>query len=133
RRCRAKYNIPADALVSGHVGRLAGEKNLPYLARAIGAFLAKHEDAYRMVVGTGASAEGVETTIAELANQRQLVMAGCQTGQELVDHYAAMDLFVFSSQSETQGMVLAEAMAARTPVVALDGPGVRDVLNDVSG
>jgi 1,2-diacylglycerol 3-alpha-glucosyltransferase len=40
---------------------------------------------------------------------------------------------VFSSQSETQGMVLAEAMAARTPVVALDGPGVRDVLNDVCG
>jgi hypothetical protein len=44
-----------------------------------------------------------------------------------------MDVFAFSSQSETQGMVLAEAMAARTPVVALDGPGVRDVLNDSNG
>ena len=44
-----------------------------------------------------------------------------------------MDLFVFSSQSETQGMVLAEAMAARTPVVALDGPGVRDVTTDENG
>jgi 1,2-diacylglycerol 3-alpha-glucosyltransferase len=50
-----------------------------------------------------------------------------------VNAYAAMDVFAFSSQSETQGMVLAEAMAARTPVVALDGPGVRDVLNDGNG
>jgi 1,2-diacylglycerol 3-alpha-glucosyltransferase len=133
RRCREKYNIPADALVIGHVGRLAGEKNLPYLARAVGEFLAKHQDAYWLVVGTGESAEAVQGTIAEMANPQQLIMAGCQTGQELVDHYTAMDLFVFSSQSETQGMVLAEAMAARTPVVALDGPGVRDVLNDVSG
>ena len=68
---------------------------------------------------------------AKLAGAEQLVMAGSQTGQDLVDAYAAMDVFAFSSQSETQGMVLAEAMAARTPVVALDGPGVRDVVNDV--
>jgi hypothetical protein len=41
-----------------------------------------------------------------------------------------MDLFVFSSKSETQGMVLAEAMAAGVPVVALDASGVREVLTD---
>src|SRR5690606_34042018 len=35
--------------------------------------------------------------------------------------------------SETQGMVLAEAMAAATPVVALDGPGVREVVSDDNG
>ena len=60
-------------------------------------------------------------------------MAGSQTGKDLADAYAAMDVFAFSSKSETQGMVLAEAMAARTPVVALDGPGVRDVLNESNG
>ena len=133
RRFRERHNIPADALVIGHVGRLAGEKNLAYLARAVGRFLAEHPDAYWLVVGSGESAEAIEGTVGELANRVQLIMAGSHTGQELVDAYTAMDLFVFSSQSETQGMVLAEAMAARTPVVALDGPGVRDVLNDVSG
>ncbi len=133
RRFRERHNIPADALVIGHVGRLAGEKNLAYLARAVGRFLAEHPDAYWLVVGSGESAEAIEVTVGELANRVQLIMAGSHTGQDLVDAYTAMDLFVFSSQSETQGMVLAEAMAARTPVVALDGPGVRDVLNDVSG
>lgn len=133
RRFRERHNIPADALVIGHVGRLAGEKNLAFLARAVGQFLADHPDAYWLVVGTGDAAQAIETTVAELADPKQLIMAGSHTGQELVDAYTAMDLFVFSSQSETQGMVLAEAMAARVPVVALDGPGVRDVLNDVSG
>jgi len=41
-----------------------------------------------------------------------------------------MDLFVFASKSETQGMVLAEAMAAEKPVVALDASGVREVVED---
>ena len=60
-------------------------------------------------------------------------MAGLQTGQDLADAYAAMDLFVFSSQSETQGMVLAEAMAAGVPAVALDAPGAREIVNDRNG
>jgi glycosyltransferase involved in cell wall biosynthesis len=60
-------------------------------------------------------------------------MAGRQTGQDLIDAYAAMDVFAFSSQSETQGMVLAEAMAAGTPAVALDGPGVREIVNSKNG
>jgi glycosyltransferase involved in cell wall biosynthesis len=47
-----------------------------------------------------------------------------------VDAYHAMDVFVFASYSETQGMVLTEAMAAGKPVVALDAPGVREVVVD---
>jgi glycosyltransferase involved in cell wall biosynthesis len=50
--------------------------------------------------------------------------------RELDDVYAAMDLFAFASLTETQGLVLAEAMAAGVPVVALDAAGVRDVVRD---
>jgi hypothetical protein len=60
-------------------------------------------------------------------------MPGCLTGQDLADAYAAMDVFVFSSQSETQGMVLAEAMASGTAAVALDAPGAREVVNEKVG
>src|SRR5690606_36942405 len=49
------------------------------------------------------------------------------------DAYAAMDVFAFSSQSETQGMVLAEAMAAGTPAVALDAPGSREIVSTNNG
>jgi glycosyltransferase involved in cell wall biosynthesis len=52
------------------------------------------------------------------------------SGDRLVECYAAMSLFAFASQSETQGMVITEALAAGLPVFALDGPGVEDVLVD---
>lgn len=132
-RFRARFKIDEQSLVIGHVGRLASEKNLEYLARAAGQFLATRPDAKFVVVGTGDSEAFIQDAVAELADARQLVMAGCQTGRDLADAYAAMDLFAFSSQSETQGMVLAEAMAAATPVVALDGPGVREVVSDENG
>jgi glycosyltransferase involved in cell wall biosynthesis len=61
-------------------------------------------------------------------------MPGKKTGDDLFNAYAAMDLFVFSSFSETQGLVVAEAMAAGLSVVALDASGVREVVeNDKNG
>jgi len=59
-----------------------------------------------------------------------LHLAGVFKGKELVDAYHAMDVFVFASQSETQGIVLDEAMASSVPVVAVDAPGVREVVQD---
>jgi glycosyltransferase involved in cell wall biosynthesis len=130
---RRRFKIPPETLVVGHVGRLAGEKNLDYLARAVGLFLADHPEAILVVVGSGDFEDAIKETVCDVSHDDRIVMAGKQTGRNLADAYAAMDVFAFSSQSETQGMVLAEAMAARTPVVALDGPGVRDVLNDANG
>jgi glycosyltransferase involved in cell wall biosynthesis len=49
---------------------------------------------------------------------------------DVVDAYHAMDVFAFASRSETQGMVLTEAAAAGVPIVALDAPGVREVVVD---
>jgi 1,2-diacylglycerol 3-alpha-glucosyltransferase len=60
----------------------------------------------------------------------RLHLAGMLKGKDLVDAYHAMDVFVFASQSETQGLVVTEAMAAGIPVVAVDAPGVREVVKD---
>jgi glycosyltransferase involved in cell wall biosynthesis len=57
-------------------------------------------------------------------------MTGILQGQELIDAYHAMDLFVFASQTETQGLVLVEAMASGIPVVAVEGPAIKDVIVD---
>ena len=48
----------------------------------------------------------------------------------MTDAYHAMDIFAFASKSETQGMVLTEAMAAGLPVIALDAPGAREVVEE---
>jgi 1,2-diacylglycerol 3-alpha-glucosyltransferase len=132
-RFRDSFNIPHDALLVGHVGRLAIEKNLTFLANAVGKYLADHENAVFVVVGDGPHREEMEQILESVAAPHQIVFAGRQTGQHLADAYAAMDVFAFASQSETQGMVIAEAMAASTPVVALDGPGIREIVEERNG
>jgi 1,2-diacylglycerol 3-alpha-glucosyltransferase len=128
RRFLQQYGVNDNAMVVGHVGRLAGEKNLAFLAEAVGRFLARRREAVFLVVGAGPEEDAFRDALLRQAESRQVLLVGKKTGRELADAYAAMDVFVFSSQSETQGMVLAEAMAAGAPVVALDGPGVRDVV-----
>ena len=58
------------------------------------------------------------------------MLAGKQTGAAVAAAYAAMDVFAFASFSETQGLVLAEAMSAGCPVVALSASGVREVVRN---
>jgi glycosyltransferase involved in cell wall biosynthesis len=130
---RQRYKIPANAMVIGHVGRLAPEKNLDFLSRAMQPFLATHANAVFLVVGNGDSAESIKRTLQAAEETGQLIMPGCLTGQDLADAYGAIDVFAFTSQSETQGMVLAEAMAAGATAVALDAPGVREIVNEKNG
>jgi glycosyltransferase involved in cell wall biosynthesis len=132
-KCRDRYQIAHDAIVIGHVGRLALEKNLEYLAEAVGLYLSQRPDVKFLVVGDGPASETMESILRQHVRESQIIMAGRQCGQDLADAYAAMDVFAFASQSETQGMVIAEAMAARNPVVALDGPGIREIVNDDNG
>ena len=127
---RSRHGLPADAAVIGHVGRLALEKNLEFLSRAAARCLQQKPNAWLLVVGSG-PCEACFTDACRAAGAAdRLHMAGTLEGQELIDAYHAMDLFAFASHTETQGMVVAEAMTAGLPVVALDGPGVREVIVD---
>jgi 1,2-diacylglycerol 3-alpha-glucosyltransferase len=127
---RRSRGIPARACVAGYVGRLAPEKNLSFLAEAMCLWLADVPCGHLLVVGVGPAATEVRRVFRRHNLSRRVHMAGTLEGRELVDAYHAMDVFVFASCTETQGMVLTEAMAAGRPVVALNAPGVREVVRD---
>lgn len=127
-RFRKRFKLSPQTFVVGHVGRLAPEKNLGYLAEAAALFVKKTPDSRFLVVGAGPSEELIKETFKNHGIEKLLVLAGKQTGRALADAYNAMDVFAFASFSETQGMVLAEAMAAGRPVVALNASGVREVM-----
>lgn len=130
-RARRRFGIAAEAFVVGHVGRLAPEKNLPFLAHAVCHFLHDRPDARFLVVGEGPSLDEIRQIARDAGVAGQVVHPdGNQKGQQLVDLYHAMDVFAFASHSETQGMVLAEAMTAGVPVVAIDAAGAREVVRD---
>ncbi|MFT4993832.1 MAG: 1,2-diacylglycerol 3-alpha-glucosyltransferase [Paraglaciecola sp.] len=122
--------IPEDAFIVGHLGRLAPEKNLEYLSQAVLKCMQKEPRAHFLLVGKGPSEHALRQTFEQAGLTKRLHCVGFLEQPFLASAYQAMDVFVFSSQSETQGMVLSEAMAVSVPVVALDAPGVRELVAD---
>jgi glycosyltransferase involved in cell wall biosynthesis len=97
------------------VGRVAVEKNLE-------AFLELELPGTKVIVGDGPSR-------AALARKYpQAVFLGARQGEELAEIYAAADVFVFPSKTDTFGLVLLEALASGVPVAAFPVTGPRDVL-----
>jgi 1,2-diacylglycerol 3-alpha-glucosyltransferase len=126
---RASYDLDDKAFVVGHVGRLAPEKNLSFLLDGVSAFLEAHREARFVLVGGGPMDTEIVGRLRDHGVADRVVLTGALSGSELADAYAAMDVFAFASRSETQGLVVAEAMAAGLPVVCLDAPGVGEIVD----
>lgn len=123
-------SIPADSFLLGYIGRLAPEKNLEFLAAAVADYMTIDKRAHFLVVGFGPAKDMVVSTFAQRNISDRLHIIHSLSHPLLSSAYQSLDVFVFASQSETQGMVLTEAMAAKVPVVAVDAPGVREVIED---
>ncbi|MBI4395221.1 MAG: glycosyltransferase [Candidatus Omnitrophica bacterium] len=129
-KVRNQLGIPRGAYLLGHLGRLSAEKNLEFLAHAVLLFLKQEKQAHFLVAGKGSFAKTLRKIFRQEKVDDQVHFIGILKGKDLVDCYHTMDVFVFASQSETQGLVLAESMACGVPVVALDAPGVRDIVKN---
>lgn len=127
-RFRKKHGIPTNAFVLGYLGRVVEAKNMDFLADAGVLFLRRRPDARYLVVGDGESAEPFKRHFKDAGLADRLIMTGALTGPSIADAYAAMDMFAFASVTDTQGMVLVEALSAGVPVAALDATGARDVI-----
>lgn len=106
-----------DGPIFMFVGRLAVEKN-------IDAFLKLDLAGTKIVVGDGPQRRQLE------ARYPETVFAGEQHGEALAEHFAAADVFVFPSRTDTFGLVLLEAMACGVPVAAYPVPGPIDVVRN---
>jgi len=130
---RKMIGISEDTFVIGHLGRLAKEKNLEFLTDAVITFLKKHSAKNKfcfLLAGEGPMKETIIDLFTENNLSDLLYTVGILNAGEVADAYNAMDVYAFASKSETQGMVITEAMAGGVPVVAIDAPGVREVVRD---
>ncbi|MBN2751617.1 MAG: glycosyltransferase, partial [Rhodospirillaceae bacterium] len=105
--------------VSLYVGRVSVEKNIE-------AFLSLDLPGTKVVVGDGPQRADLEKRFP------QTVFVGTKEGEDLACHYAAADVFVFPSRTDTFGLVLLEALASGVPVAAYPVAGPKDVLNGAS-
>lgn len=123
-----RYDLPPAAKILTYIGRLAREKNLDFLLEVFAAVAAQRPDSYLFFIGDGPERKDLAGRARQLGLAGRVVFTGYQPRTELPDFLAASQLFLFASKTETQGLVVLEALAAGVPVVAVAAMGVEDVL-----
>ena len=114
RELRGRWGVGDGDTVALYVGRIAGEKNLPLVMRAYAAMRAVNPALRLVLVGDGPQREALARV------HPNAVFAGTRRGEDLAEHYASADLFLFPSLTETYGNVTVEALASGLAVVAFD-------------
>jgi glycosyltransferase involved in cell wall biosynthesis len=113
-----------------YVGRLAPEKDLDTLLRAMPVIAARVPGVRLAVVGTGPEGARLRRLAARLGLEDSVTFVGAVDYDELPRYYAACDIFVLSSVYEGIPTVLVEAALAGRPVVTTRTPNVTDVMED---
>jgi 1,2-diacylglycerol 3-alpha-glucosyltransferase len=131
---REKHGIPLDRPMMLYIGRVAFEKNIDFLLRMAVELREMQPEILLVVAGEGPAEQSLHQLSKELNLQQNIKFIGyMDRNTELNGCYKAADVFVFSSKSETQGLVIIEAMAQGTPVVAIAELGTKSILIEGDG
>lgn len=126
---RARHGIDPGRPVALFVGRVAFEKNIDFLLRAVGLARRCIPDLLLVIAGEGPALESLRATVRRQGLEDNVLFVGyLDRVHELPACYCAADVFAFASLTETQGLVLLEAMALGLPVVAIPALGTQDIL-----
>jgi glycosyltransferase involved in cell wall biosynthesis len=125
---RERLGVPPNAKMLMYSGRIALEKNLELLLSVFGRLAEDHPDLYLVIIGSGPHEETLHALAAEIPHADRIIIPGSVQREDLDPVYAAADIFVFPSCSETQGLVVAEARAAGTPCVVVNQGGAAETV-----
>ena len=129
---RARAGIAPDAPLVTYIGRVAHEKNIGFLIEMFREVLRQVPQAMLVIAGEGPARAALEAQAAAL-RERVRFVGYLDRDSALLDCYAAANVFAFASRTETQGLVLLEAMAQGAPVVSTAELGTRSILTPESG
>ncbi|OLC14203.1 MAG: hypothetical protein AUH29_10905 [Candidatus Rokubacteria bacterium 13_1_40CM_69_27] len=127
---RRALGLDPRGLVLLYVGRLDREKRVDRVLRAFERVAGTMTRTRLVLVGQGTQADHLRRLTNALALQDRIHFLGVRPHDALAACYRAADLFLFASETETQGLVLAEAAACGVPAVAVDAPGCDEVVRD---
>jgi 1,2-diacylglycerol 3-alpha-glucosyltransferase len=127
---RQKYGIKDNEILLLMVTRLTAEKNVEFLFDAVMDILENNKNVKFLASGEGHLGNKIKIMVAEKRMADKVVFIEIGLSENIKDYYAAGDIFVFASKSETQGMVLTEAMYLGLPIVAVEATGAKDIIED---
>ncbi len=131
---KQQYGIDNNRPMLLYVGRVAYEKNIPFLFEMTRVLAERYPNVLLVVAGEGPAERSLHQLTTTLKIEDNVHFIGyLDRNTALNDCYKSADAFVFSSKSETQGLVLLEAMAQGTPVVAIAELGTASILIEGEG
>ncbi len=134
RRFRALAQLPPDRPLLLYVGRIAFEKNIEFLIESYARVRREASQAMLVIAGEGPAEGALRRLVTKLGLDGDVRFVGyLDRNGALLDCYAAADAFLFASRTETQGLVLLEAMAQGAPVISTASLGTRSILKPESG
>jgi len=129
-QARRGLGLAPEGPVLLYVGRLDPEKSVGRILLAFERIASIVPDARLVLVGQGTEAERLQRQARQLSAWSRITFLGVRAHETLPQCYQAADLFLFASETETQGLVLAEAAASGLPAVAVSAPGADEVVRD---
>jgi 1,2-diacylglycerol 3-alpha-glucosyltransferase len=133
-RFRAQAGLPADRPLMTYIGRVAHEKNIEFLVDVFTQVRQAVPRAMLVIAGEGPARESLRQLVTSLKLDADVYFAGyLDRNTALLDCYAAANVFAFASRTETQGLVLLEAMAQGAPIVSTAELGTRSILKPDCG
>jgi glycosyltransferase involved in cell wall biosynthesis len=133
KKFREKYGFKPEDKILMFMGRVAEEKNIDFLLDVHQELLREVPNLKFVIAGAGPAKARLEKKVLDQKLNDSVLFPGYLVGEEWRNCYAGVDLFIFASVTETQGLVISEAMAAGTPVVAVGEMGVKDVMASGKG
>lgn len=131
---REKYGIKSDEILLLLVSRLTAEKNVEFLLDAVIEILQNRNNVKFLIAGDGNLVSKLRKMVMGGGVGEKVIFEGIIPRSEIKNYYAAGDIFVYASKSETQGMIITEAMYAGLPIVAVNATGICDLVeNNING
>lgn len=127
---RERFGFTENNIVLAYVGRLAPEKNLPFLLRAFKGVASAYDDARLLLIGDGPEKDNLEDSVLNMGIADKVHFTGMVPHTEVPCYMTTADAFVISSTAETFGLSVVEAMACGLPGLGIDSPGIRDIIED---
>jgi glycosyltransferase involved in cell wall biosynthesis len=125
---RQSVGLPLHGTMLLFVGRLDREKNIGFLLRVFQIVGSKDPSVFFVLVGQGKEEHRLRTAAAHLSVSTRILFTGPAPPEKVAKYHQASDLFVFASETETQGLAVSEAQAAGLPVVAVRASGVEEAV-----
>lgn len=117
---KKKYNLKKNDFVLIFVGRIAEEKNIPFIIEVMEGLIKEKTNLKLLIIGDGPDRESYEQFSKEKKTDKNVIFTGKVPWDEIPKYYSLGSAFISASTTETQGLTIIEAMAASLPAICID-------------